>query len=75
MHAQAVARASGDRPAPVGGPPVARGEGDRPPVARGVGDKPPSLPRAPGQGSRCKFEEKKLHLGPVASHRATGVYF
>ena len=27
------------------------------------------------QGLRCKFEEKKLHLSPVAPHRATGVYF
>ena len=27
------------------------------------------------QGLRCKFEEKKLHLSPVAPPRATGVYF
>ena len=28
-----------------------------------------------GHGPRCKFEEKKLHLGHVAPHRATGGYF
>ena len=28
-----------------------------------------------GHGPRCKFEEKKLHLGPVAPHRATGGIF
>ena len=27
------------------------------------------------QGLRCKLEEKKLHLSPVAPHWATGVYF
>ena len=65
-----------------------RPRGGRPPVAP-VGGAPrspeggatgPLLPRAPSQGPRCKFEEKKMHLGPVAPHmsppqRATGVYF
>ena len=67
---------------PVGGrqdPPVARRRGGRPPwrahwpVAPGVGDRglspvgggdrPPSFFF---QGLRCKFEEKKIHLSPVA---------
>ena len=76
---------------PVGGrqaPPVARRRGDRPPwrahwpVAPRVGDRGLSpVGGATGpplfflQGLRCKFEEKKLHLSPVAPHRATGVYF
>ena len=56
----------GDRP-----PCRPRGGGDRPPcracgpgplVARGGGDRPPFF----FQGLRCKFEEKKLHFGPVA---------
>ena len=62
-------------------PPVARGGGDRPPcrarglgplVAREGGDRPPCRPlggrQAPlfFQGPRCKFKEKKLHLGLVA---------
>ena len=52
------------------------------PVAPGVGDRglsPVGGRQAPLffflQGLRCKFEEKKLHLSPVAHHRATGVYF
>ena len=51
-------------------------------VARGVGDRGLSpVGGAIGplffflQELRCKFEGKKLHLSPVASHRATGVYF
>ena len=36
--------------------------GRQAPVARWVGDKPPFF----SQGPRCEFEEKKLHLGPVA---------
>ena len=43
------------------------------PVAPGVGDRPPCI--FFGQGPRCKFEEKKLHLGSVAPHRATGGSF
>ena len=43
------------------------------PVAPGVGDRPPCI--FFGQGPRCKFEEKKLHLGHVAPHRATGGSF
>ena len=53
------------------------------PVAPGVGDRPLSPMgggrQAPlhffGQRPRCKFEEKKLHLGHVAPHRATGGSF
>ena len=35
------------------------------PVARGGATGPPP-PRTLGQGPLCKFEEKKLHQGPVA---------
>ena len=65
------------------------GRGDRPPLSpAGGATGPPGGPTglspvggATGpplfflQGLRCKFEEKKLHLSPVAPHRATGVYF
>ena len=44
------------------------GGGD--PVARWVGDMPLFC-----QGPHCEFEEKKLHLGPVALWGATGGYF
>ena len=71
-----------------GSTPVARGGGRQAPCrARGLGpavaqggatgpcrllggDRPLFL-----QGPRCKFEEKKLHLGPVALWGATGGYF
>jgi len=43
------------------------------PVARWGGDMPPLFFFL--QGLLCKFEEKKLHLSPVAPHRVTGVYF
>ena len=39
------------------------------------GDRPPFHPRAPGQGPRCKFKEKKLHLGYVAPIRQPGYIF
>ena len=50
------------------------------PVARGLGDRPLSpVGGATGffffQGSHCEFEEKKIHLRPVALWGATGVYF
>ena len=46
--------------------------GDRPLSPIGVGgDRPLFF----GQGPRCKFEEKKLHLGSVAPHTATGGIF
>ena len=47
-----------------------RGHG---PVARGGGRQAP-ISFFFGHGPRCKFE-KKLHLGPVAPHRATGGIF
>ena len=76
---------------PVGGrqaPPVARRRGDRPPggptslsplgwatgACRPLGGRQASLFFFL-QGLLCKFEEKKLHLSPVAPHKATGVYF
>ena len=49
------------------------------PVAHPRGDRP--LSPVGGrqalffQGPRCEFEEKKLHLGPVALWGATGVIF
>ena len=55
--------------------------GGRDLVAPGVGDRPLSpiggrqAPCFFGQGPRCKFEEKNLHLGPVALWGATGGYF
>ena len=56
--------------------------GGQGPVAPGVGDRGLSpVGGATGpplfflQGLRCKFEEKKLHLSPVAPHRATGYIF
>ena len=63
-----------------GGDPVAPPKGRQAPVAPGVGDRPcPPLGgrQAPFfcQGPRCEFEEKKLHLGPVALWGATGGYF
>ena len=69
-------------------PPVARRRGDRPPwrahwpVAPGVGDRGlspvggatgPPLFFSPG--TSLQIWRKKLHLSPVAPHRATGVYF
>ena len=39
-----------------------------------MGDRPP-FHFFFGHGPRCKFEEKKLQLGPVAPHRATGGSF
>ena len=76
-----------------GAEPVARVGGDRPPVSpvggapsRGGGDRPPLPPRAPGQGSLCKFEEKnyiKVLLPPTptgdrgifSKFFETGIYF
>ena len=55
----------------AGGPCRPRGGRQAPPVARWRGDRPPFF----FQGPRCKFEEKKLHLGPVALWGATGGYF
>ena len=62
------------------------GEGD--PVAPPTGDRPQGWATGPCrplggatgplffcQGPRCEFEEKKLHLGPVALWGATGEYF
>ena len=70
-----VAR-GGDRPplSPAGwatGPPAARGlgpEAGRPWAGRQAPVAPPTGDRAFFflQGLRCKFEEKKLHFGPVA---------
>ena len=48
--------------------------GERDPVARWGGDRPP-FHFFFGHGPRCKFEEKKLHLGPIAPHRAPGGIF
>ena len=62
-----------------GGDPVAPPTGDRPcrpmggrqaPVARLGGDRPFFF-----QGPHCEFEEKKLHLRPVALWGATGGIF
>ena len=51
--------------------PVAPPTGDRPLSPVGGGDRPPLHFFC--QGPRCKFEEKKLQLGPVALWGATGV--
>ena len=70
-----VARRGGDRP-----PCRARGLG--PAVARGEGDRPPCRPLGGRQAPLFFYSrdfvanlKKKLHLNPVAPHRATGVYF
>ena len=76
-RADPVARGGGDRTplSPAGGatgPPGAcrpgrlvgrLRDGRQGPVARWGGDRPPLFFL---QGLRCKFEEKKLHLSPVA---------
>ena len=53
--------------------PVTRGEATAP-VARWGGRHAPLLFFF-GHGPRCKFEEKKLHLVPVAPRRSTGGSF
>ena len=48
----------------IGGDPPAPGVGDRGLSPVGVATGPPLFFSL--QGLRCKFEEKKLHFGPVA---------
>jgi len=62
------------RPAPLAGPLACRPWGGRQgPVAPPTGDRPPSFFFS--RDFVANLKEKKLHLSPVAPHRATEVYF
>ena len=67
-------RPQAGRPAPLAGPLACRPWGGRQgPVARWGGDRPPNFFFF--RDFVANLKKKKLHLSPVAPHRATGVYF